>query len=143
MAGRGVLAGGDEQIAGLVVADRRRPAFAALGPGALDALDRVVGDRVSVAEVFEERGQRRQAVPDGGAAEPTAREVVAPGDDVRSGDGAKFLRVLDAGEADEVADRLLVGAPAVRVRDVGEPLGLGRHVGQPPELGGSQIGYQE
>ena len=89
-----------------MVAERRGPAFAALGAGAFDALDRVVGDRVPVAEIFEERRQRRQPVPQRGAAETAGGQVVAPGDDVRAGDGAEFLRALDAGKADEVADLL-------------------------------------
>jgi hypothetical protein len=36
-----------------VVAERRRLAFAALGLGPLDAFDRVMGDGVLVAEIFE------------------------------------------------------------------------------------------
>ena len=57
------VAGRREQLAGLMVADRRRLAFAAFGLRPLDAFDRVVGDGVLVAEIFEQRRQRRQAVP--------------------------------------------------------------------------------
>jgi hypothetical protein len=63
------IAGRDEQLAGLVVAERRRLAFTTFGPGPLDAFDRVVGDGVFFAEIFEQRRQRREAMPDRGAAE--------------------------------------------------------------------------
>jgi hypothetical protein len=114
LAGRDGLAGRHEQIAGLVVAERRRLAFAALGPRPLDALDRVVGDGVLLAEMLEQRGQRRKAVADGAAAERAARQVVAPSDDMRSGHGAEFFRPGDAGEAHEIADRVLISAPGAR-----------------------------
>ncbi len=81
-AGRGVLAGCHEQLAGLVVAERRCLAFAALGPGPLDAFDRVVADSVLVTEILEQRGQRRQTVSDRGA----AKGRLAPGQVVASGD---------------------------------------------------------
>ena len=81
-----------EQLARLVVAERRRLAFAALGPRPLDALDRVMGDGVLVAEIFEQRRERREAVPDGAAAKLAPRQVVAPGDDMGARHGAKFLR---------------------------------------------------
>ena len=44
----------------------------------------------------------------------------------------------DAGEAHEILHRVFVGAAGVRVAEIGEPLDLGRHVGQPVELGGGQ-----
>ena len=52
-----------------MVADRRRLAFAAFGSRPLDALDRIVGDRVLLAQIFEQRGERGQAVADRRAAE--------------------------------------------------------------------------
>jgi hypothetical protein len=51
---------------------------------------------------------------------------------------AKLLGARDAGEAHEVAHGVLVGAPGVRVGQVGEPLDLGGHVGEPVKLGGRQ-----
>ena len=50
-----VLVGRCQEIAGLVVANRRRFSFAALGPWSLDAFDRVMGNGVPVAEIFEQR----------------------------------------------------------------------------------------
>ena len=66
------------------------------------------------------------------------QQVVAPGDDVRPGDAAELLRLPDAGEAHEVGQRVLVGAPRGRAAEVGEPLQLGRHVGQALEGLGRQ-----
>ena len=132
------LPGAHEQLAGLVVAERRRLAFAALGPGPLDAFDRVVGDGVFLAEILEQRGQRREAVPHRAAARASARQIVAPGDDVGAGHGAEFLRPIDAGEAHEIADRLFVGAAGVAVGEVGEPFDLGRNIGEPVKFRGGE-----
>jgi hypothetical protein len=54
LTGLGFLAGRGEQVAGLVVAERRRPAFAALGPRPLYAFDRVMSDGVFFAQIFEQ-----------------------------------------------------------------------------------------
>ena len=127
-----------QQFARLMIADRWRLAFAAFRLRPLDAFDRIVGDGVFLAEIFEQRGERREPMPDRAAAKPAPHEIVAPGDDVRARHGAKFLRPLDAGEAHEVLHRVLVSAAGVAVRDVGEPFDLGRHVGELVELGGGQ-----
>ena len=119
-----------------MIAKRRRLAFAAFRLRPLDAFDRVMGDGVRLAQIFEQRGKRREPVPDRAAAKPAPHQVVAPGDDVRARDDPKFLRPHDAGEAHEVLHRVLIGAPRVRIAQIGEPLDLGRHVGQPVELGG-------
>jgi hypothetical protein len=50
----GFIAGRKEKFAGLVVAERRRLAFAALGLGPLDALHWVVGDGILFAKIFEQ-----------------------------------------------------------------------------------------
>jgi hypothetical protein len=97
-----------------------------------------VGDRVPAAQIFEQRGQRREPVPDGAAVETAPHQIVAPGDDVRARDGTKFLRPHDAGEAHEIFHRVLVSAPGLRVGQVGEPLDFGRHVGEPVGLVGGQ-----
>jgi hypothetical protein len=111
-----------EELAGLVIVERRRLAFAALHLRPLDALDRIMGDSVLVTEIFEQRGERGQPVPDGAAAKSALRQVVAPGDDVGARDGAKFLRSDDAGEAHEIPHRVFVGAAGARVAEIGEPL---------------------
>ena len=55
-----------------------------------------------------------------------------------AGHGAEFLRLGDAGEPHEVADRVLVGTPCARVAKIGKPLDLGQHVRQAVELGGGE-----
>lgn len=53
------------------------------------------------------------------------------------GDGPKLLRPRDAGEADEVLQRILVGAPRGGVAEVGEP---SLPTGRPPALGTRSAG---
>jgi hypothetical protein len=89
-----------------------------------------MGDGVPVTEIFEQRRQSREAMPDRGAPELAPREVVAPGDDMRPGDRAEFFRPGDAGELHEVADRVLIGAPGATIADVGKPFDLGRDLGE-------------
>jgi hypothetical protein len=111
-----------------VIAERRRLAFTAFCPWPFDAFDRVMGDGVLLAEIFEQRRQRRQPVPDGAAAKPALGQLVAPRDDVGARHGAKFLRPADAGEAQEVANGVFVGAAGAWVAEIAEPLDLWRHV---------------
>ena len=77
-------------------------------------------------------------MPDRGTAKPAARQFVAPGDDVRTRHRPEFLRPANAGEAHEVTDCVFVDAAGVGIAEIGEPLDLGRHVGQSMELGGGQ-----
>ena len=134
----GVRFGRVEQFARLVVADRRRLAFAAFGSRPLHPFDRIVGDGVLLAKVFEQRGHRGEPMADRRAAEIASAQLVAPGDQMRAGHDAEFLRPLDAGEAHEVLHGGLIGAAGVRVAEVREPLDLRRHVGEVLELGGRQ-----
>jgi hypothetical protein len=39
---------------------------------------------------------------------------------------------------DKIADRVLVGAAGAAIADIGEPLDLGRDLGEPVKLGGGQ-----
>jgi hypothetical protein len=48
--------------------------------------------------------------------------IAIDGDDARARHGAEFLRPGDAGEPQEVADRVLVGTPGPWVADIGDPL---------------------
>jgi hypothetical protein len=83
-----------------------RWAFAALRLRPFDALDRIMGDGVPLAEILEQRGDRGEPMP---------------------------VNCL------KFAHRVLVGAPRVEVGDIGEPFDLGRHVGQPVELGALDV----
>ena len=49
-------------------------------------------------------------------------------------DGTEFLRPHDPCKAHEVLHRVFIGAPGLRIGQIGEPLHLGRHVGEPVEL---------
>jgi len=118
-----------------MIADRRRLAFAGFRLRPFDAFDRVVGHGVFLAQIFEQRRQRREPKPDRAATKLPTHQLVAPGDDVGARHGAEFLRPDDAGEAHEIADRVFVGAPRAGVAEIGEPLDLRRHVGQPVKLG--------
>jgi hypothetical protein len=55
-----------QEIAGLVIADCRRLAFATFTARPLDAFDWIMGNSVLVAKILEQRRQRRQPVPDRG-----------------------------------------------------------------------------
>ena len=122
----------------MVIAERRRLAYAAFRPRPLDAFGRIVGDGILLAEIVEQRRERGEPVPDRAAAKPAVRELVAPGDDVRARHSSNFLRPGDAGESHEVADRILVGTLCARVAEIGEPLDLRRYVRQAVELGGGE-----
>ena len=77
-------------------------------------------------------------MPDRAAAQLAPSKIVAPGDDVRARHGAELVGPHDAGKAHKVPDRVLIGPPGLRVAQIGEPLDLGRHVGEMVELGGGQ-----
>ena len=130
--------GAAEQLARLMIAERRRLAFAAFRFRPRHAFDRVMGHGVFLAEIFEQRASAASRWRIGAAAQLAPHQVVAPGDDVRARHGPKFLRPRDAGELHEVGNRVLVSAARVPVGEVGEPFGLGRHVGEPVELGGGE-----
>lgn len=127
-----------EQLARLMIGNRRRLAFAAFRFRPLDAFHRIMGDGVLIAEIFIQGCQRREPVPDCAAAEATLRELVAPGDDMRARDDPKFLRSADSGKAHEVLDGRFVRAARARIREIAEPLDLRRHVGEFLKLGGRQ-----
>ena len=101
----GVRVGRCQQVARLVVADRRRLAFAAFGPRPLDAFDGVVGDGVLLAEIFEQRGRRRRIVaPPSPRRRSSSRQVIR----CARGYGAK-LRAIRAGTGQ--ADRTHATTP--------------------------------
>jgi hypothetical protein len=64
--------------------------------------------------------------------------LIAPSYDVRPRHGPEFFRPGDAGETDKIADRVFVDAARVGVAEIGEPLDLGRHVGEAMKLGGGE-----
>src|SRR3954462_26112 len=114
-----------EQLARLMIAKSRGLALAAFRLRPLDAFDRVMRDGVLLAQIFEQRGNRGEPVPDRAAAETAPHQVVAPGDEMRARDGAKLFRPHDAGEAHEVLYRVLIDATRMRIAEIGEPLDFG------------------
>ena len=119
----------------LVDGQRRGLALVGLLLGPRHALDRVVGDRVLVAEVVEDGGEGRELPPDGRRGQGASLQILALGDDVGAGHGAEFLGPLDTDERGEVSQIVLVGPAGARILDVGEPLEFGRDPGQPLEFG--------
>ena len=98
-----------EQLAGLGITEGRRAAFVVVGDWPLDAVDRIAGDRVALAEIIEQGRERRELAADAGRGERTGLEVLAPGDDVGASDGAQLGDAAQAGEGDELLDIDLVG----------------------------------
>ena len=78
-------------------------------------------------------------MPDGRRRQLAVSELVAPGDDVRPGDGAKFLGPLDAREPNKILERGLVRSAGRRSPEVSKPLELRGHVGQALERGGGKV----
>jgi hypothetical protein len=52
----------------------------------LDAIDRIAGNGVVLAEVIEQGGERRELAADAGVGKPAALQVLSPGDHVSAGD---------------------------------------------------------
>lgn len=106
-----------EQRSRLVIAQRRCLALVALDRRAFHPLNGFVRHRVVVAQVVEQRRQRRQAVAHGHAAQGrlTLGQVVAPGDHMGSRDDAELGRRRDAGETHEVLQGVFVGPAGGRV----------------------------
>jgi hypothetical protein len=77
-------------------------------------------------------------VPDRRSAKFAPAQLVAPGDQVRPGHDAEFLRPENAGEAYKIFHCGLICATGVRIAEIGEPFDLGRHVGELLKLGGGQ-----
>jgi hypothetical protein len=126
---------GLQQRPGLAIAQRRRLALVVVGLGAFDAADGVVADRINLAEMVEERGDRGQLAPDGAGGQAAPFEVFSPSNQVGAGHGAHFFGALDAGEGREFFHIDPVSAPGAGVIQVRKPFHLGRHVPQPLELG--------
>jgi hypothetical protein len=125
-----------EQPARLGIAQSRRAAFIAIGHGALDAVDRIAGDGVVLAEIIEQGGERRELAADAGVGELAFLEVLAPGDDVGAGDGAQPGDAAEAGEGDELLDVDLVSPAGFGVGEVGEPFELGGMSARSPNWAG-------
>ena len=63
-------------------------------------------------------------------------EVIAPGNDMRSGYNAKFVWPANTGKIHEVTDGAPIGALGMRITEVSKPLDLRRHFREFEEFGG-------
>ena len=81
-----------EQLAGLGITQCWRAAFVVVGHWPLDAVDRIAGDGVVLAEIIEQGRERRELAADAGRGELAGLEVLAPGDHVSAGDGPQLRR---------------------------------------------------
>ena|SRR6516165_7148607 len=70
----------------------------ALAEGRLTPVDRITSYSVMLAEVIEQRGERRQFAADGGIGQLAGLEMLAPGDDVRAGYSTELGRMPQASE---------------------------------------------
>jgi hypothetical protein len=105
---------------------------------ALHPLHRVVGHRIRITEVLEERAERRELAPNGRATQLPPLQVLPPGEHVRPGHLPELLGLSDPHEPYELVDVDPVAASRPRVVDVRKPLGLERHRGQLLKLGSGQ-----
>ena len=96
-----------EQLARLRIAERRRAAFVSVRERPFHAIDGIAGDGVALAEVIEQRRQRRQLAPDGGGRQRLRQkprlQILAPGDDVRPRHGAQLRRPAQPREGGKLA----------------------------------------
>ena len=88
----------------------------------------IVGHGVDLAQMVEQRGQRRELAPDRCRAAAGTFQMFAPGQKMRAGDFPEMLRILHAEERHEPGHIVAVRAPRVRIADIGEPLQLRRHI---------------
>jgi hypothetical protein len=78
------------KLPGLGVGARGSCSFIGSAAGTLYAVNGVLQDGVGPAEVIEQVGQCREFAPHRGGGEFLVFEFLAPGDDVRAGDGAEL-----------------------------------------------------
>jgi hypothetical protein len=122
-----------EQLAGLMIAECRRLAFAALSPR-LTPLTRLCVTALRSQRYSNSEASRcRVALPQDCGAQDHRTS-----DDVSTRHCPKLVRPTDASKLHEIAHCVFVSTARVLVADVGEPLDVGRHVGQAVEFGGRQ-----
>ncbi len=138
LAFEGIRRGRVEQRPRLSIPDGRRLALVGVARRPLHSPQRIEGHGVPLTQMIEQARQRRQLPPDGGRRVATPLQLLAPGERVGAGHQPELPRPHDAHERHELADVALVRPPRPRIGNVGEPLGLGRHVAQALELGGGE-----
>jgi hypothetical protein len=100
----------------------------------LYAVYRIAEDGIALAEIIEQRGKCRQLAADTGGSEAPGLHVLAPRDDMSARNCPYCAVVFQVSEGDEFRDIDLIGPSRFRIGDVGEPLQLGRNIGEAGEL---------
>jgi hypothetical protein len=126
------------ELPSLLIRDRRRLALVAVDFRSFHALDGVGRDRVLVRHKLIKRRQGRHLAPNGSRGQLPAVQVLAPGDDMGSGNEPEFGRRPDRRERHELFQVIAVRSPRVHVVDVGEPFGFRRNVGELRKLRAGQ-----
>ena len=74
-----------------------------------DAVDRIAGDGVVLAEIIEQGREGRELAADAGVGELAFLQVLSPGDDVGAGDRSQLGDAAEAGKGDKLLDVDLIG----------------------------------
>jgi hypothetical protein len=124
-----------EELAGLLVGNRRRFPFIRPFGRPFDAMHRIDDDGVLFAEVIEEVRKRGKLSTNRRGSHGFVFQRLAPSDDVRSSYNAKVGEVLYANQLHELPNIVPVSSAGVGIGDVGEPFRLGGNVGEALKLG--------
>jgi hypothetical protein len=127
---QGVSRRGFNQLAHMGIAERRRRTFIAIRHRPLHTVNGVAGHGVALAEIIEQRRQRRELAADAGRGQSARLEVSAPGDDMGAADGTQFRRSIQTGKRQKLVNVNFVCTAGFGVGDVGEPFELGGDFGQ-------------
>ena len=95
---------------------------------------------VTVTQIIKEGGEGGEALANRIGTEAAAFEVIAPGDDMGTGDEAELIGLGDVEKSSEVLYCLLVGAAGLWGVEVGEPFELERDFGEVLEGWGGEEG---
>ena len=77
---------------------------------------------MAVAEIIIERRQGREFALDGVVGQPLPVQMIAPGEDMRSGHLSQLHGAANAGTGEKLRDVPLIILPGVAVARIGEPL---------------------
>ena len=119
---------GLQQSPDLRVTERRRTALIVVGGRPLHSVHRIAEDGVTLTEIIEQRGKRRELAANARGSKAPGRHVFAPGDHMRARHRAQRAVIFQVGEGDEFRDINFIGASRFRIGDVGEPFELGRNI---------------
>ena len=96
----------------------------------LDAVDGIASNSITLAEIIEQGGERRELAADGGISQAASLKLLAPGNDMHARHSAEFSMPAQTGKGAELVDIDAIGLAGFPICDVGEPFELGRHFGE-------------